>query len=69
MILSSFSPLPIVVAGNRTVILPTKSNVNYHWTNQRLIEVFVFNGTCQGFCRVCFNEMSFFFNIFQCFEL
>jgi hypothetical protein len=30
---SGFILLPIAVAGDRTVILPTKFSANYHWTN------------------------------------
>ncbi|CAJ2640136.1 unnamed protein product [Trifolium pratense] len=29
------SPLTIAVARNRTVVLPTKSSVNHHWTKVR----------------------------------
>ncbi|MCI70327.1 hypothetical protein A2U01_0091590 [Trifolium medium] len=30
---SGSSPLPIAVAGDQTVIIPTKSSTNHHWTN------------------------------------
>ncbi|MCI55965.1 hypothetical protein A2U01_0077216, partial [Trifolium medium] len=33
LVLSGFSPLTIAVAGDRTVILPTKFSVNHHWIN------------------------------------